>query len=256
MSKLREAAQAVVDKHNPRTNMSDWWDAIDLLRAALALPETTAKPVAWAVVCDGDIVKTCLTEAAANLIAENLREQNRERDFDWRVTPLYAHPPRDEWRPASEGPKDSKPHAYLLEKLAMVMPLFQEARDALTVISEQQRVARGISPTLADRMDAAGTYSVDDWRDAWRPASEPPEDAMFSRGAVAAIVAGAIYDFAGFMTTRPVSVSIGASDACGPVVDLITSFAEKRGLDLEEAAVQSWNLCIGRDVQPPTEVAK
>ena len=92
-------------------------------------------------------------------------------------------------------------------------------------------------------------------RGEWREASEPPEDAMFSRGAVAAIVAGAIYDFAGFMTTRPVSVSIGASDACGPVVDLITSFAEKRGLDLEEAAVQSWNLCIGRDVQPPTEGA-
>lgn len=90
-------------------------------------------------------------------------------------------------------------------------------------------------------------------RDEWRLASEVPEDAMFSRGAVAAIVAGAIYDFAGFMTTRPVSVSIGASEACGPVVDLITSFAEKRGLDLEEAAVQSWNLCIGRDVQPPTE---
>ena len=89
--------------------------------------------------------------------------------------------------------------------------------------------------------------------DEWRPASEPPEDAMFSRGAVAAIVAGAIYDFAGFMTTRSVSVSVGASEACGPVVDLITSFAEKRGLDLEDAAVQSWNLCVGRDVQPPTE---
>ena len=103
---------------------------------------------------------------------------------------------------------------------------------------------------------AAAQPESDPPRDEWRPASEVPEDAMFSRGAVAAIVAGAIYDFAGFMTTRPVSVSIGASDACGPVVDLITSFAEKRGLDLEEAAVQSWNLCVGRDVQPPTEGSK
>lgn len=105
-----------------------------------------------------------------------------------------------------------------------------------------------------DRLRAAlAELEAEPPRDEWRLASEVPEDAMFSRGAVAAIVAGAIYDFAGFMTTRPVSVSIGASDACGPVVDLITSFAEKRGLDLEEAAVQSWNLCIGRDVQPPTE---
>ncbi|MBP7610126.1 MAG: hypothetical protein KA760_11550 [Steroidobacteraceae bacterium] len=56
------------------------------------------------------------------------------------------------------------PHAYLLAKLAMIMPLFQEARDALTAITEAQRRASGISATLADRMDAAGTYSIDDWR--------------------------------------------------------------------------------------------
>ena len=69
----------------------------------------------------------------------------------------------------AEPQEGSKPHAYLMEKLAMVMPLFQEARDALTAITEQQRIARGISPTLADRMDAAGTYSVDDWRDVQPP---------------------------------------------------------------------------------------
>ena len=63
----------------------------------------------------------------------------------------------------AEPQEGSKPHAYLMEKLAMVMPLFQEARDALTAITEQQRIARSISPTLADRMDVAGTYSVDDW---------------------------------------------------------------------------------------------
>lgn len=55
------------------------------------------------------------------------------------------------------------PRAYLLAKLAMVMPLFQEARDALTAITEAQRKRRGISATLADRMDVAGTYSIDDW---------------------------------------------------------------------------------------------
>ena len=78
---------------------------------------------------------------------------------------------RDEWRPASEPP-DTPPHDYLLKKLAMVMPLFEEARDALTAISEQQRAVRCISPTLADRMDAAGTYSIDDWRDVTPPTTE------------------------------------------------------------------------------------
>jgi hypothetical protein len=76
------------------------------------------------------------------------------------------------WRPASEPPEDSLPHAYLLKKLAMVMPLFEEARDALTAISEQQRAVRCISPTLADRMDMAGTYSIDDWRDVEPPTTE------------------------------------------------------------------------------------
>lgn len=56
------------------------------------------------------------------------------------------------------------PPAYMLAKLQMVVPLFQEARDALTAITEAQRKARGISPTLADRMDAAGTFSLDDWK--------------------------------------------------------------------------------------------
>ena len=175
MSELREAAQAVVVQFNAdmRAPNNDKGRAIHHLRTAPAQPETTAdpettaEPVAW------------LNRYHAAMVTQDRATANA-MGF---TTPLYAHPPRDEWRPASE----------------------------------------------------------------------PPEDAMFSRGAVAAIVAGAIYDFAGFMTTRPVSVSIGASDACGPVVDLITSFAEKRGLDLEEAAVQSWNLCVGRDVQPPTE---
>lgn len=77
-------------------------DLLKLIRVALAQPET-AEPVAWAVVCAGNAVSTCLTETAANLIAENLREKNRGRDFDWQTTPLYAHPPRHV-QPPTEAP--------------------------------------------------------------------------------------------------------------------------------------------------------
>lgn len=55
------------------------------------------------------------------------------------------------------------PPLYMLAKLSMVMPLFQEARDALTAINESQRKLHGIRADLADRMDEAGTYSLDDW---------------------------------------------------------------------------------------------
>ena len=58
------------------------------------------------------------------------------------------------------------PPAYMLAKLQMVIPLFQESRDALTAITEQQRKLHGISPTLAERMDEAGTFSLDDWQSA------------------------------------------------------------------------------------------
>ena len=99
---------------------------------------------------------------------------------------------------------------------------------------------------------------VEQRANAWRPASEPPEvpeDAMFSRGAVADIVAGALYSFVAFLTTRSPAISIGETEECGPVVDLIPAFAEQSGLSLDNPAVQSWHLCIGRDVTPPTEGA-
>lgn len=59
---------------------------------------------------------------------------------------------------------DDLPKEYLLAKLKMVMPLFQEARDALTCITVPQRILNGISADLAFRMDEAGTYNIDKWK--------------------------------------------------------------------------------------------
>lgn len=56
------------------------------------------------------------------------------------------------------------PPAYMVTKLAMVMPVLQEARDALCALTEMQRKLHRIAPDLADRMDAAGTFSLGDWR--------------------------------------------------------------------------------------------
>lgn len=78
-------------------------------------------------------------------------------------------------RPQAADPAQQLPHAYLLEKLRRVMPMLQEARDALTAITEAQRKLHGISASLADRMDAAGTYSLDDWQRE-QPLPEPPKE--------------------------------------------------------------------------------
>ena len=200
--------------------------AAEALRAALAQPETEteaeAEPVAWRVrwidpeegpgdwvpTRDPDFYRSRPTYEVRPLYAHPPRDEWREAVHDelvttWTLSAENKDDPRkalqdiinwhvrvsldpdvssdacaliergkamrDEWRPASEPPEDSLPHAYLLKKLAMVMPLFEEARDALTAISEQQRAVRCISPTLADRMDMAGTYSIDDWRDVTPP---------------------------------------------------------------------------------------
>lgn len=52
---------------------------------------------------------------------------------------------------------------YLRWRIAEIMPLFQDARDAITVISETQRRMHGISFTLADDMDRAGTRTREEF---------------------------------------------------------------------------------------------
>ena len=46
---------------------------------------------------------------------------------------------------------------YYKRRLEEIIPLFQEARDALTAITVVQMKLHNISPSLADRMDVAGT---------------------------------------------------------------------------------------------------
>lgn len=168
MSELREAAQAALEHWDKVSGIFRMTTETNRLRAALAQPEATA--------ADYDL--DAMAEAFSRVIEahhSSTHPFHNPIDADAKIAlrtlrglipgiKACARPPRDEWRPASEPP-DTPPHDYLLKKLAMVMPLFEEARDALTAISEQQRAVRCISPTLADRMDAAGTYSIDDWRD-------------------------------------------------------------------------------------------
>lgn len=66
------------------------------------------------------------------------------------------------------------------------------------------------------------------------------------------IVAGAVFDFAGFMTTRSEVIEVGSVAAAGPVAELVKEWAELRGLDLANADVLSWQLHITRASLPAT----
>ncbi len=65
----------------------------------------------------------------------------------------------------------------------------------------------------------------------------PPEAAV--------IIAGALFDFLGFLTTRDKATTFGASELCTPAVDLLQEWADTRGLSLDEAVVGGWRELAG-----------
>ena len=97
MSELREAAQAVVAQ----------WDTpnwklvvhtgvlIDRLRAALAEPETEAEPVVEPVAWEFRWIDP--EEGPSDWVPTRNPDFYRSRP-NFVVRPLYANPPRDEWR--------------------------------------------------------------------------------------------------------------------------------------------------------------
>jgi hypothetical protein len=69
------------------------------------------------------------------------------------------------------------------------------------------------------------------------------------QGAVAHdVIAGALFDFMGWLTTRPKRIMLSSADEASPAVDAIKDFAKLRGLSLDDAQVQNW-----QDVLKPVE---
>jgi hypothetical protein len=54
------------------------------------------------------------------------------------------------------------------------------------------------------------------------------------------IVAGAIFDLMGKMTSLGTPVTFGASHGTAPAVEIIRDFAKKRGLDISDPDVEHW----------------
>jgi hypothetical protein len=54
------------------------------------------------------------------------------------------------------------------------------------------------------------------------------------------IIAGALFDFMGYLTSRTKRIVLSASDEVTPAVDAIRDFAKKRGLSLDDALVREW----------------
>ena len=65
------------------------------------------------------------------------------------------------------------------------------------------------------------------------------------------VIAGAIFDFAGYLTTRPSVIEVGSPANASPIADLVKEFSKLRGLSLADAAVLSWQEWLKSASQQP-----
>lgn len=54
------------------------------------------------------------------------------------------------------------------------------------------------------------------------------------------IIAGAVFDFAAWLTARDTPLVIGASYGCGEVPPLVTEFLKLRHIETKNAEVENW----------------
>jgi len=74
--------------------------------------------------------------------------------------------------------------------------------------------------------------------DALKAALAQPEQKPVSHS----VIAGALFDFMGWLTSRKERLALSCVDDASPAVDAITDFAKMRGLSLDDAQVQDWHI--------------
>ncbi len=58
------------------------------------------------------------------------------------------------------------------------------------------------------------------------------------------VVAGALFDFMGWLTSRDKRLTLSSTDEASPAVEAITEFAKMRGLSLDDAQVEHWQAIL------------
>ena len=60
------------------------------------------------------------------------------------------------------------------------------------------------------------------------------------------MIAGALFDFMAWLTSRPKRIMLSSADDASPAVDAIEDFAKMRGLSLDDAQVQNWQEALAQ----------
>ena len=80
--------------------------------------------------------------------------------------------------------------------------------------------------------------NADFWRGKYESATAQQQEPVAN--GLPLVIAGAIFDFAGYLTTRDTVIEVGSTANASPVADLVKDWAALRGLSLADAAVLSW----------------
>ena len=67
------------------------------------------------------------------------------------------------------------------------------------------------------------------------------------------IIAGALFDFMGWLTSRKERLVLSSADNASPAVEVIKQFAEMRGLSLDDAQVQEWQDALSQEPNMPEQ---
>jgi len=70
------------------------------------------------------------------------------------------------------------------------------------------------------------------------------------------VIAGALFDFMGWLTSRKERIVLSSADEASPAVDAIKDFAKMRGLSLDNAQVQTWQEALAQPELNAAELEK
>jgi hypothetical protein len=83
-------------------------------------------------------------------------------------------------------------------------------------------------------------YHCGEIDDVQKPAAQPEQEPAVQKFVEHTVIAGALFDFMGYLTSRRERIVLSAADEASPAVDAISDFAKMRGLSLGDAQVLDW----------------
>lgn len=151
------------------------------------------------------------------------------------------------------------------ERLAAVLTLSKQTVAVITealpgLVAGDLIALRDLEVAGSNRKGVLEAIEAEDKRRAELGSADPIAPADPLPADLCVVIAGALFDFAGFLTTRDKVIALGASEEAGAAVEAIEEWAATRGLSLDEAAVGGWRE-LGVDLveaaaQPPIPVAE